>query len=143
MIVAYDSARVDLYGGEYSSVGSGIASRGNSVVNIFGGLYDFPAQLQLAGPFYNPGGIGLWAVENSRINVFGTNFTLDGVPLLDGMIPRDGRLTGTLRDGSPLSTLVRGSVFVNPVPEPAAWLHVVVLAACGFCRRRTFSATLR
>jgi hypothetical protein len=84
---------------------------GDAVVNVRGGSFSFPFNMRTRSGFNGAGGL---------IKVFGDSFALDGMPVGAGFIPRDGRLTGVLADGTPLDVLAQGTVFL--VPEPAGWL---------------------
>jgi hypothetical protein len=117
-LAADNSVVIDIFGGTFTSNKRAIEALGEAIVNIRGGIFDFPSDMQTLSGFHTG--------DTGRINVFGANFALDGVPVGSGFIPHDGVLTGVLADGAPLHVLATGRVYL--LPEPAGWLLAAVAA---------------
>jgi len=137
LLVGIDG-RVSISGGQMSPIGVS----GNGRVSIISGKFS----------------VGLSADDTARIEIFGGDFLpseLDPIDFIIGdtmndnvaldvhgfnLATTDGRLTGTLADGSPLNNPIsiseNSNVFLWNVPEPSS-IAMAILVAAFYCLRST------
>lgn len=129
--VEADEGTITISGG---SVGEDIESTGGTI-NISGGTLFDNGLANLDS--------GIAVSDNGTISFTGTSFLINGVAFGGGSITDDsGTITGTLQDGSmfssiPFSASDGGTININVVPEPSAFiLSFVVASMAGLWRRR-------